>query len=202
MWTSLWVGVVYRIFVTNLIEMSALIDIEHRDEELYRAYKLAMSRPGMQDRDAIYEGNLFDFDEGATVADMNNIVAMQLADILNSNKPTALKNYFKNYNEAARESAAGQLDIFAESGRISQKEIVNNILKNIDYGTEQTSAKPGRKESIEQGGHAGNSNRADDVAEVEGEINIKNVLDKPTLLPKKDVCLCLLNRWRKPRCQH
>lgn len=90
------------------------------------------------DRASVYarQGNLFQLDDGSTVADYTNSTVMMLADVLNDNGVTKLKKILSIYNAQAKESAAGQLDMFSGSVN-SKKDIIKDVLKLINYGTEQ-----------------------------------------------------------------
>ena len=80
--------------------------------------------------------NLFAFDEGATVADYTNATVLMYADLLNEGRPTLLKKALALYNQAAGESANGQMDIFS-GGVKTQDEILNDVRQLLKYGTEE-----------------------------------------------------------------
>ena len=81
------------------------------------------------------QGNLFQLDEGATVADFESATVLMLADVLNDNRSTQLKKIMVLYNQHAAESASGQMDIF--SGGVQNKEDIINFVRNIvNNGTE------------------------------------------------------------------
>jgi N12 class adenine-specific DNA methylase len=80
--------------------------------------------------------NLFPFDEGATVADADNATVLMFADLLNEGKPTLLKKALALYNQAAKDSANGQLDIFSGDVR-SREEILDEVRQLLKYGTEE-----------------------------------------------------------------
>ncbi|MBQ9203486.1 MAG: hypothetical protein IJ155_04500 [Prevotella sp.] len=80
--------------------------------------------------------NLFAFDEGATVADYTNATVLMYADLLNEGRPTLLKKALALYNQAAQESANGQMDIFS-GGVKTQDEILNDVRQLLKYGTEE-----------------------------------------------------------------
>ena len=82
------------------------------------------------------QGVLFaDPDELQTVADFNNATMLMLADALNDKRVTQLKIMFQLYNKDARESAAGQIDMFAGVIK-SPEEILRGVIKfiNENYG--------------------------------------------------------------------
>lgn len=81
------------------------------------------------------QGNLFQFDEGVTVADFTNATVLMLADVLNDNRTTLLKKTLTLYNKAAEDSASGQLDIFSGDVR-SKDDILNEVRQLLQYGTE------------------------------------------------------------------
>lgn len=80
--------------------------------------------------------NLFAFDEGATVSDYTNATVLMYADLLNEGRPTLLKKALALYNQAAQESANGQMDIFS-GGVKTQDEILNDVRQLLKYGTEE-----------------------------------------------------------------
>lgn len=69
-----------------------------------------------------------DVDGLKTAADMNNAAMLMLADVLNDKRVTMLKNVFMMYNDDARLSASGQMDIFS-GGVPSREEILKNVIK-------------------------------------------------------------------------
>jgi hypothetical protein len=71
------------------------------------------------------QGNLFAFDEGATVADYTNGRIMMLADILNDKRTTRLRKYLEVYNKNAKDIANGQLDLF--NGETTKDDILKDI---------------------------------------------------------------------------
>jgi hypothetical protein len=86
--------------------------------------------------------NLFKFDDGDTVADYTNATIMMLADVMNDaatdkeGKKVTLKKVMTLYNQRAQDSANGQADIFS-GGVKSQEEILKEVLKLLQYGTEK-----------------------------------------------------------------
>jgi len=80
--------------------------------------------------------NLFAFDEGATVADFDNATVLMYADLLNEGRPTLLKKALALYNQAAKDSANGQLDIFS-GGVKTQEEILYDVKQLLRNGTEE-----------------------------------------------------------------
>ena len=103
--------------------------------------------------------NLFAFDDGATVADYNNATVLMYADLLNEGRPTLLKKALALYNQAAKESANGQLDIFS-GGVKTQEEILNDVKQLLRNGTEEeqqtalAAATAERKAAAAEGGNA------------------------------------------------
>lgn len=78
------------------------------------------------------QGVLFaDPDQLQTVADFNNATMLMLADVLNDKRVTMLKTTIALYNSEARQSAAGQLDIFSGGVR-SREDILRNVIKYIN----------------------------------------------------------------------
>lgn len=107
------------------------------------------------------------FADDATVADYRNATVLMLADMINSRQATRLKKVFTVYNYQAKESAAGQIDMFLGDVKTKQQILdeVNNIL---NHGTRQeqkeaiTNAVEQRKaESVQQNGGACGGNSGD-----------------------------------------
>lgn len=82
-----------------------------------------------------HQGNLFEYDEGATVADFNNMAVMMLADVLNDGRSTQLKKVIAFYNEQATDAAQGIGDMFV-GGVKSKTEIINEVNKALNNGRE------------------------------------------------------------------
>ncbi len=121
------------------------------------------------------QGVLFaDPDELQTVADFNNATMLMLADVLNDKRVTLLKTTLQLYNNEARESAAGQVDIFA-GGIRSREDILRNVIKyiNENYGkrkeieaARRAAVERRKAESVQQDGPGGEIG-----GESEGEAN-------------------------------
>ena len=99
-------------------------------------------------------------DELQTVADFNNATMLMLADVLNDKRVTLLKIAIQLYNDKARQSAAGQADLFA-GGILSRedilREVINFIKKNYGKGKEIEAARAAaverrKAESVQQDG--------------------------------------------------
>lgn len=90
------------------------------------------------DKVSVYarQGNLFAFDEGATVADYSNPRIMMLADVINDSRVTRLKKWLIVYNNAAQDSANGQIDLFTGDVK-SKDDIINEVKQLLNYGTEE-----------------------------------------------------------------
>ncbi len=80
------------------------------------------------------QGVLFaDPDQLQTVADFNDATMLMLADVLNDKRVTLLKTTIALYNQQARESARGQMDLF--TGDIQSREnILRDVIKFINNG--------------------------------------------------------------------
>ncbi len=130
------------------------------------------------------QGNLFQLDEGATVADYTNATVMMLADTLNDNRVTRLKKALAVYNTRANESAQGQMDLF--TGEVTSKQeilnFVNQLFKNgteeqqqtaVSQAAEQRKAEAtepgGDNESIQQNGVDGTGNEGDGTEQSAGD---------------------------------
>ena len=74
-------------------------------------------------------------DQLQTVADFNNATMLMLADVLNDKRVTLLKTTIQLYNNNARQSAAGQGDLFA-GGINSREDILRDVITfiNENYG--------------------------------------------------------------------
>lgn len=101
---------------------------------VYRARK-AGYKLGQHVSDFAHQGNLFEYDEGATVADFNNMAVMMLADVLNDGRSTQLKKVIAFYNEQATDAAQGIGDMFV-GGVKSKTEIINEVNKALNNGRE------------------------------------------------------------------
>ena len=119
------------------------------------------------------QGNLFQFDEGSTVADYNNATVMMLADVMNDSRVTRLKKWLTLYNQSAQESANGQLDIFS-GGVKTQQDIINDVKQILNYGTEEeqqaaidNAVEQRKAESVQQNGSGSNGNEGNNVKQSE-----------------------------------
>ena len=136
-------------------------------QELADAVKLCFDarKEGAKQGDivSIYakQGVLFaDPDQLQTVADFNNAIMLMLADALNDKRVTILKITIQLYNNDARESAAGQTDLFAGGIRSREailRDVINFIRKNYGKGKEIEAARAAaverrKAESIQQNG--------------------------------------------------
>lgn len=129
---------------------------------VYRARK-AGYKLGQHVSDFAHQGNLFEYDEGATVADFNNMAVMMLADVLNDGRSTQLKKVIAFYNEQATDAAQGIGDMFV-GGVKSKTEIINEVNKALnngrEYNTTATSLADGqgqRNQSSKQSNDVGTS---------------------------------------------
>lgn len=129
---------------------------------VYRARK-AGYKLGQHVSDFAHQGNLFEYDEGSTVADFNNMAVMMLADVLNDGRSTQLKKVIAFYNEQATDAAQGIGDMFV-GGVKSKTEIINEVNKALnngrEYNTTATSLADGqgqRNQSSKQSNDVGTS---------------------------------------------
>ena len=129
-------------------ELAGAIDL------VYKARKEGGYKEGERVSGFARQMNLGFLGEDMTVADMNNVTMLEIADILNSGFETRLKVYMQNYNTHAQESAAGQLDLF--SGEVMSKEDILNDVNNLfNNGTEQETADT-RAEGVAEDGAVNN----------------------------------------------
>lgn len=136
------------------------------------------------------QGNLFQIDEGATVADYNNATVMMLADILNDGRVTRLKRALSVYNAQANDSAQGQMDLF--TGSVVQKdEILKFVNQLFSNGTEEQQAavrqadEQRKENSVQQDVASGTSNDENgtgqqEATSEEAEISAEEALAKRT----------------------
>lgn len=131
--------------ITALAEISnnkALGDGYSLEKELADAIALVYNarndkyKAGERVSEYARQGNLFQLDDGATVADFTNATTMMLADVLNDNRSTQLRKILAVYNHKAADSAAGQMDMFS-GGVLTKRDILNEVKQLINYGTEQ-----------------------------------------------------------------
>lgn len=121
--------------------------------------------------------NLFPFDEGSeTVADYTNATILMLADALNDNRETLLRNSLALYNDAANDAAAGQLDIFGGGVR-SKETIIKDVLNFLNNGErkEQQAAlndvAERRKANATSGAGSTEENGTDGASDEAGAVN-------------------------------
>lgn len=154
-------------------ELAEAIDLVYRARQA--GYKAGEAVSGFA-----LQGNLFEFDEGATVADYTNATVMMIADVLNDNRVTRLKKFLAIYNHTAHESATGQMDIFSGSLK-SKEEIIDEVKQLFNYGTNEeqqsalerarqqrtasaTAGQQGGSESLEQDGTGSDGDEGNYVA--------------------------------------
>lgn len=135
------------------------------------------------------QGNLFQIDEGATVADYNNATVMMLADILNDGRVTRLKRALSVYNAKANDSAQGQMDLFTGSV-VPKDEILKFVNQLFSNGTEEQQAAAVRQaderrkensvqQDVDSGtGNDGNGTGQQEAASEEAEISAEEALAK------------------------
>lgn len=123
------------------------------------------------------QGNLFQLDDGATVADFTNATTMMLADVLNDNRSTQLKKILAVYNHNAADSAAGQMDMFS-GGVLTKRDILNEVKQLINYGTEQQQTEAigqaverRKAESIQQDGDTRGSGKKEPAYRLSDEVD-------------------------------
>ena len=102
---------------------------------------------------------LFDDEFGdSTVTDA---VVLQLADILNSGKPSDLRKWLVSYNNEAFQSASGQIDLF-KGDIISKEEILNQVKEHFKNAT------PKEQQALVDAAIAERKRRAEAEAEQRG----------------------------------
>lgn len=150
------------------------------EEELSQAislvYNARMGGIKAGEQASIYarQGNLFQLDEGATVAEYSNATVMMLADVLNDNRTTRLKKALSVYNQQAKESAQGQMDLF--SGTVKEKQdVLDQVNQLLNYGTEEQQQaaieqaieqRKAEASSVQQDGSDGNGSEVNEIVEI------------------------------------
>ena len=100
------------------------------------------------------QGNLFQLDDGATVADYNNAAVMMLADVMNDGRVTQLKKVLSFYNTQAADSAQGIGDMFA-GGVKSKGQIIDEVNELLNNGQEYDRRTPSVADGQGVGGEGG-----------------------------------------------
>lgn len=172
--------------ITALAEISnnkALGDGYSLEKELADAIALVYNarndkyKAGERVSEYARQGNLFQLDDGATVADFTNATTMMLADVLNDNRSTQLKKILAVYNHNAADSAAGQMDMFS-GGVLTKRDILNEVKQLINYGTEQQQTEAigqaverRKAESIQQDGDTRGSGEKEPAYRLSDEVD-------------------------------
>ena len=128
-------------------ELAAAVDL------VYKARKAGFKLGQHVSRHA-RQGNLFQLDDGATVADYNNAAVMMLADVMNDGRVTQLKKVLSFYNTQAADSAQGIGDMFA-GGVKSKGEIINEVNELLNNGQEYDRRTPSVADGQGVGGEGG-----------------------------------------------
>ena len=152
-------------------ELAAAIDL------VYKARKAGFQL-GQHVSQYAHQGNLFQLDDGATVADFNNAAVMMLADVLNDKRVTILKQVISSYNAQAENSSQGIGDLLSGGAIRSKEEIINEINQLYNNGqeynrtAETASDRQGRgSQGSEQGTVDSESNSAGKTRELANEFN-------------------------------
>lgn len=107
-------------------ELAEAIDL------VYKARK-AGYKAGMRVSEYAGQGNLFQLEDGATVADYTNAAVMMLSDVLNDGRTTQLKKVMAFYNRQAADAAQGIGDMFA-GGVKTKEDIINEVNEALNNG--------------------------------------------------------------------
>ena len=107
-------------------ELAEAIDL------VYKARK-AGYKAGMRVSEYAGQGNLFQLEDGATVADYTNAAVMMLSDVLNDGRTTQLKKVMAFYNRQAADAAQGIGDMFA-GGVKTKEDIINEVNEVLNNG--------------------------------------------------------------------
>ena len=128
-------------------ELAAAVDL------VYKARKAGF-KLGQHVSQHARQGNLFQLDDGATVADYNNAAVMMLADVMNDGRVTQLKKVLSFYNTQAADSAQGIGDMFA-GGVKSKGQIINEVNELLNNGQEYDRSTPSVADGQGVGGEGG-----------------------------------------------
>ena len=128
-------------------ELAAAVDL------VYKARKAGF-KLGQHVSQHARQGNLFQLDDGATVADYNNAAVMMLADVMNDGRVTQLKKVLSFYNTQAADSAQGIGDMFA-GGVKSKGQIINEVNELLNNGQEYDRRTPSVADGQGVGGEDG-----------------------------------------------
>ena len=128
-------------------ELAAAVDL------VYKARKAGF-KFGQHVSQHARQGNLFQLDDGATVADYNNAAVMMLADVMNDGRVTQLKKVLSFYNTQAADSAQGIGDMFA-GGVKSKGQIINEVNELLNNGQEYDRRTPSVADGQGVGGEGG-----------------------------------------------
>ena len=128
-------------------ELAAAVDL------VYKARKAGF-KLGQHVSQHARQGNLFQLDDGATVADYNNAAVMMLADVMNDGRVTQLKKVLSFYNTQAADSAQGIGDMFA-GGVKSKGQIINDVNELLNNGQEYDRKTPSVADGQGVGGEGG-----------------------------------------------
>lgn len=128
-------------------ELAAAVDL------VYKARKAGF-KLGQHVSQHARQGNLFQLDDGATVADYNNAAVMMLADVMNDGRVTQLKKVLSFYNTQAADSAQGIGDMFA-GGVKSKGQIINEVNELLNNGQEYDRRTPSVADGQGVGGEGG-----------------------------------------------
>ena len=128
-------------------ELAAAVDL------VYKARKVGF-KLGQHVSQHARQGNLFQLDDGATVADYNNAAVMMLADVMNDGRVTQLKKVLSFYNTQAADSAQGIGDMFA-GGVKSKGQIINEVNELLNNGQEYDRRTPSVADGQGVGGEGG-----------------------------------------------
>ena len=128
-------------------ELAAAVDL------VYKARKAGF-KLGQHVSQHARQGNLFQLDDGATVADYNNAAVMMLADVMNDGRVTQLKKVLSFYNTQAADSAQGIGDMFA-GGVKSKGLIINEVNELLNNGQEYDRRTPSVADGQGVGGEGG-----------------------------------------------
>lgn len=128
-------------------ELAAAVDL------VYKARKAGF-KLGQHVSQHARQGNLFQLDGGATVADYNNAAVMMLADVMNDGRVTQLKKVLSFYNTQAADSAQGIGDMFA-GGVKSKGQIINEVNELLNNGQEYDRRTPSVADGQGVGGEGG-----------------------------------------------
>lgn len=150
-------------------ELAEAIDL------VYKARK-AGYKAGMRVSEYAGQGNLFQLEDGATVADYTNAAVMMLADVLNDGRTTQLKKVMAFYNRQAADAAQGIGDMFA-GGVKTKEDIINEVNEALNNGQNYNRNAASASDGQSGGNEGGEQGDVASPGDQGGERGLREVFD-------------------------